>query len=151
MKIRKARLTDVPVIVQIHRSVVRLAHGAHYSRRKIRAWVNNISESNCKKQIIQDRILIAEVKKSLIGFVHFDNNGTIYELYFVRKFWNKGYGSILLDRAETSILRAGAHRVTLNASINSERFYVKKGYRRRKFLQFGPEKISLVLMSKALD
>ena len=93
------------------------------------------------------------------GFLQFQMNAFSNWFFeepfgFIREFWvapgyrRRGYGSLLLERAENYFLDHGAHRVLLTAGPDAVDFYLAGGYEKAPGIR---AKNQMEVLVKALD
>ncbi|WP_224365717.1 GNAT family N-acetyltransferase [Hyalangium versicolor] len=129
LSLRPATPGDRPALWRIHsRSVEALCEGA-YSPREIQTWVELLRPEGYLRPEQPRTVLVAERGRHLVGFGQLDAFlGELEALYVVPEEAGCGVGSVLLASLEELAWRAGARGMSLDASLNAERFYQARGY-----------------------
>lgn len=152
LTLRPASEADRDALWRLHsRSVAALCRGA-YSSLEVRTWVELLRPEGYLRPEQPRTVLVAERGRHLVGFGQLDpRQGELEALYVAPEEAGHGVGSALLSALETLAWRAGAHGVSLDASLNAETFYRTRGYVRLHAAQrvLTPEvQLSCVRMQK---
>jgi putative acetyltransferase len=127
VRLRPAREADRQALWGIHsRSVKELCRGA-YSSREIATWVALLRPERYLRP--GQVVLVAEHARLLVGFAQFNPPaGELEALYVLPEAAGAGVGSALLGAVEAQALEAGVVRLRLDASLNAQAFYERRGY-----------------------
>ena len=124
---RKATPADIPAMFAVRRdSILGLAPNGMSTAQSV-AWASRLTLDEFSKRIVSTEFWVAEVDRVVIGWVGI-RDGEICGLYIDPQVANRGIGSALLRLAEGSMLVAGVATIRLDASWNSEVFYLRQGY-----------------------
>jgi len=128
--IRKARKDE-------YKKIYNLVKEAFYDYRRGK---DNPSLVETPEDVLSDinnnTVLILEIKNEIAGSVRLEKKDT--EKYYLKKFaispdfQGQGFGSILIDKAESIIKKAGGVSVYLHSSIEEKdllKFYKNRGFK----------------------
>lgn len=129
LSLRPAVEGDRRALWRLHsRSVAALCQGS-YSSREVRTWVELLRPEGYLRPEQPRTVLVAERGQHLVGFGQLEPVlGELEALYVAPEEAGQGVGSALLASLEALAWRAGAQRVSLDASLNAEAFYRARGY-----------------------
>lgn len=136
LSLRPATEADRGALWRLHaRSVETLCQGA-YSAREVRTWVDLLRPDGYLRPEQPRTVLVAERGSFLVGFGQLDLLlGELEALYVAPEEAGNGVGSQLLSSLEAMAWKAGAMRMSLDASLNAEPFYRARGYTRLHMAQ----------------
>ncbi|HVG57713.1 MAG TPA: GNAT family N-acetyltransferase [Hyalangium sp.] len=136
LSLRLATEADRGALWRLHsRSVETLCQGA-YSAREVRTWVDLLRPDGYLRPEQPRTVLVAERGSFLVGFGQLDLLlGELEALYVAPEEAGNGVGSQLLSSLEAMAWKAGAMRMSLDASLNAESFYRARGYARLHMAQ----------------
>lgn len=127
MAYRRANSLDVAALESIRRrailELVMPAAGEAYALD----WIDSTVPERVKRAINSNEVWVADTDGDIAGWIEIEGN-RIAALYVQPDVAGRGVGSGLLEHAENQIRSHGFHRVTLEASLNAERFYEHRGY-----------------------
>jgi GNAT superfamily N-acetyltransferase len=121
--IRPARTSDGPELFEIRRSAILAAAPRSIARR----WADAHPSEWILDVLAQRRVWVFESPSGVVGWVSATDN-QVDALYTQPKCLGQGIGSALLAFAEGQLHALGFASVVLNASLNAEAFYRRRGY-----------------------
>jgi putative acetyltransferase len=125
--IRPAYVPDAERLLEIRRrAILELAVPA-LSSGQAQAWAARRDLAWMTTVISTNPLWVADLDGVIVGWVALDANRVI-GLYVDPSYSCRGFGSRLLATAEGELSSSGARTVTLEASWNSEEFYLRRGY-----------------------
>jgi GNAT superfamily N-acetyltransferase len=129
LSLRLAVEGDRHALWRIHsRSVAALCQGS-YSSCEVRTWIELLRPEGYLRPEQPRTVLVAERGRHLVGFGQLEPvQGELEALYVAPEEAGHGVGSALLSSLEALAWRAGALRMSLDASLNAEAFYRARGY-----------------------
>lgn len=128
MQIRRATIEDEQALAGIRlRSILALA-APTMSQQEAGRWANGIAEDRVLRALREHEVWVA-VEGTAIGWVEIDGD-RVAALYVSPQVARRGVGTLLLQRAETTIRHAGHSVARLDASRNALGFYERRGYHR---------------------
>jgi putative acetyltransferase len=126
--IRSADPMDADQLLAIRREAI-MALAEEYGRVTAERWATAAHPDRAAKAIVINRVWVAEFGSKVVGWVEV-GGATIVSLYVTPAAACLGVGSSLLTQAEREIRDAGGSIAYLDASLNAEAFYARRGYRR---------------------
>ena len=128
--IRKAKIDDVGVIVELHRKAVEEINSDFYSPKAIKEWLKDISEENVKHQFQNSSWIVAKTNNKLVGFGQYSvDGGEIYQINIDPKYVKQGVGRKLYEHMENTFENRGIEKISLNSTLNAIEFYKKLGFK----------------------
>jgi GNAT superfamily N-acetyltransferase len=129
--IRRAVITDMDAIFQVHTTTVQGIAQQYYSPAQIAVWSGRKSPEIYATNL-SNKIVIVDGEACIVrGFGQLDlTTSTIEAVYVAPVCLRHGVGSRLLAALESIASASGAVSVTLDASLNSVPFYENAGYSR---------------------
>jgi GNAT superfamily N-acetyltransferase len=127
--IRRATDADAPAILQVRVNSVRNLRGTLYTPQQIEAWVGRRgAESYVHAMEHGEVFFVADLQGQIVGFssVH---GSRLCAVYVHSDHARKKVGSALLGVAEQFAVENGCRELAMDASTNSEMFYLHHGYR----------------------
>lgn len=153
MEIRKARSQNIPAIVRVHKSCVRIINATVYSAPAISAWLKQIKSDSVKKQFHNSKWVVLTRAARVIGFAQYSTEDKeLYQINITPRYANKGLGKLVYAYIEREFMKHKAKMIELNATLNAVPFYKKLGFRKVKTISFklGSSKIRMIQMKKQL-
>lgn len=138
MKIRMATASDIDCFMAVvETSILALCREA-YTQQQIDALLQQYPGPNLYKKWLTERILIvAENEGGIIGFAQLDpDSASIEAVHVLPAYTHRGIGRRLLNEIENIAAQRGLAKISLDSSLNAERFYAKCGYLRKGSSQF---------------
>jgi ribosomal protein S18 acetylase RimI-like enzyme len=78
---------------------------------------------------VEEILFVAEVQSLIAGFASIvPKSSELRAVYVDPKFGRRGVGKALLARVESEARERGLIRLTMNASLSAEEFYLSQGY-----------------------
>lgn len=136
MRIREAEVKDSEEITKLHKRTVKEINGRDYQEETIKEWIENITKENTEKEIEQTNFYIAEEQGRIIGFVNFNEERTIYQIYVSPDHLDKGIGTKLLEKAEKEAREKGIKKIKGNSTLTAQKFFQKKGYKLKREIEY---------------
>ena len=128
--IRKAKIDDVGVIVELHRKAVEEINSDFYSPKAIKEWLKDISEENVKHQFQNSSWIVAKTNNKLVGFGQYSvDGGEIYQINIDPKYVKQGVGRKLYEHMENTFENRKIEKISLNSTLNAIEFYKKLGFK----------------------
>jgi putative acetyltransferase len=129
VRVRAALAGDVPAIWRVHNESIRELCGERYGPEEIAAWIAFRPPDAYLHALASRALFVAELQGAIVGFGQLDPaRAEIEACYVAPKAVRSGIGSALLARMEDEARRRGHRIIRLNATLNAEKFYAKKGY-----------------------
>jgi putative acetyltransferase len=159
MIVRAARPADAEAIVHIHYAAVQAIPLELYSVEVKEAWSRCPDEARfewMRKVITQaeELVVVADEGSGILGFGVADPRlCELRALYVHPMLAGRGIGRALLQELESVCMERGIRRLSVNASLNAERFYRGNGYRslqRDTFILSPEHRMACVKMEKDL-
>ena len=130
--VRPLRDDEARLYLEIHERAIRGLAAKHYSPADIAGWVVPTTDEslrwlalNAGRQIR----LVAELDGRPVGIGAFEpERSYMRAVYVAPEGARRGCGSALVREIERIARDRGVTRLTLNASLNAERFYAAVGY-----------------------
>jgi GNAT superfamily N-acetyltransferase len=124
---RAAKVGDQEKVFSIHVCSVNSLCRSAYAPEIIERWFEDRLADYYIPALEAGHILFAILNEREIGFVE-ARSGEIVDLFVLPEVAGRGIGKALLERGLTMALGAGAHRVCIEATINSIEFYRRAGF-----------------------
>ena len=127
LSFRTARLADVPSVWHLRReSILELApRGMKLAQAE--TWAAKLTIQEMEQRFLETEIWVAEADDIVIGWIALRND-YIDGLYIDPRFARRGVGTQLLCLAERLMSERAIQIVRLEASLNAEQFYSRRGY-----------------------
>src|SRR3990167_4362865 len=99
-RMQKAKTSDIPSIVKIHRYCVSEVNSRFYSPAIITEWLKDISKEDVLSQFRKSSWIIAKTKKGqTIGFGQYSlKTGEIFQINVLPLYQKQGFGKALYQR-----------------------------------------------------
>jgi putative acetyltransferase len=144
---------DTPILAAIFIAAIEELTGEDYNEAQQQAWVSAADdEEQFGKRLASELTLIATLQNSPVGFASLKGADHIDMLYVHPGAAGQGVASMLCDALEKLAAGRGAKSLTVEASDNAERFFLKRGYigQRRNTVTVNGEWLANTTMQKAL-
>jgi GNAT superfamily N-acetyltransferase len=146
---RAARHNDAETVFNITQASIRGLAGTSYSPAQLENWMGQRTPAFYEELIAKGRMTICLHDGVAVGFVDAEP-GEVTRLFVLPEFARSGVGRRLLDIGITQARLGHAGSIKLEATINAEGFYRKRGFRsvgRGRFSHgLGGEPIEIVHM-----
>lgn len=135
--LRRAELTDAEKIYTVHTQAILELCSSMYSKETVEQWAARQHPNQYIPFIENQEITLAiSPEGEVVGFVHLivgnrhDSSDTcqVKGLFVSPKWARKGVGTVLLRHIEDQARLGGYINVSLQASLNAKKFYIKMGY-----------------------
>ena len=132
MSIRLAREGDLDLVEQITHRTIREIYPRYYPEGAVAFFLHHHREENIKNDLANRRVFLClDPERRAVGTVTVRGN-EICRLFVLPQYQGGGYGSELLEFAETEI--AGRYdEIILSASLPAKDIYLKRGYQALEF------------------
>ena len=131
VRVRLGVAADVPCVWRVHNESIRQLCRERYASEEIEAWIAFRPPETYLASIASEALFVAEQQYAVVGFGQLDPaRGEIAACYVAPDAVGSGIGSALLARMEEEARRRGHRIVHLNSTLNAEKFYAGRGYRR---------------------
>ena len=132
--IRKAAVGDAQGIVEAHRAAILEKAKTHYDEKIIEAWAPEVTPDRVSRMIDhitneQVYTVVAESGGQIIGFGQMNVGENRLGAVYVRKSAFGGVGGKILQHLIQTARERGARFLTMDASLNSELFYNRFGFK----------------------
>lgn len=128
--IRLAEMKDVKSVLQITRDTISEIYSHYYPEGVVDFFLKHHSRENILSDIESGVIWLLEEDGCLIGTVSIKENA-VHRLFVLPEYQFRGYGSQLMDFAETKIGEKFSH-IHIDSSLAAKEMYLKRGYREKK-------------------
>ena len=128
--IRYAELSDIPDLINVFESSIRLVARAHYSEAEIEEWLqtkNNITR--WQNAIKEQDVLLAHVSNKVVGFGSLKEHCYIDFLYVDGHHQKRGIAQTILDALITNARKVGVSIITSDVSITARPFFERNGFK----------------------
>jgi len=125
--LRKAALIDVPRLWQLRRdSIIELAPGS-MAIAQAKAWAAALTLAGMEQRFLETEIWVGETDGIIAGWIAMRED-YIDGLYTDPRYKRQSVATQLLCLAERLMSERAIHIVRLEASLNAEHFYLRRGY-----------------------
>jgi ribosomal protein S18 acetylase RimI-like enzyme len=127
MHVRRATLIDVPRLWQLRRdSIIELApEGMAIGQAE--AWATKLTVAGMEQRFLETEIWVGETDGIIAGWIAMRDD-YIDGLYTDPRYSRQSVGTQLLSLAERLMSERAIPIIRLEASLNSEHFYLRRGY-----------------------
>lgn len=126
--IRDARLEDTQPIFQIQLKALKSLNAKDYTAEQIKALINHKQDYHSRGQGWGDRVLVAEVDSTVVGFAALARN-RVNALFVHPQYVRRRIGSRLMDALEESVKSRNFRKMVVLSSLTAHPFYSACGYR----------------------
>jgi putative acetyltransferase len=144
---------DTPVLAAIFVAAIEELTGDDYSEAQQQAWAGAADdEEQFGKRLASELTLIATLQNSPVGFASLKGTDHIDMLYVHPGAVGQGVATMLCDALEKLAGGRGAKSLNVDASDNSQEFFLKRGYvgKQRNTVTVNGEWLANTTMQKAL-
>jgi putative acetyltransferase len=129
MKIRKFKETDLAQVCELYRNTTILVNGKDYTDEQVRRWASYADDTKqWLKRIHGLYILVAEIKKTIVGFGEIRADGYIDYFYMHHDYLGKGIGTKICKGLENYAIQNKAVKLFANVSKTACGFFRKMGF-----------------------
>ena len=128
--IRIAKMTDLEKVLQITRSTIAEVYSHYYAEGVVDFFLQHHSRENVLSDIEKSIVWLLEIDDCPVGTVTIKENA-VNRLFVLPEYQSRGYGSQLMDFAETKIAEKFSH-VHIDSSLAAKEMYLKRGYKETK-------------------
>ena len=127
LRLRKATLIDVPHLWQLRRdSIIELApEGMAIAQAE--AWAATLTVTGMEQRFLETEIWVGETDGIIAGWIAMRED-YIDGLYTDPRYARQSVGTRLLCLAERLMSERAIQIIRLEASLNAEQFYLRRGY-----------------------
>jgi GNAT superfamily N-acetyltransferase len=125
--LRPATADLIECLFEIHRDAVTNGCRSHYSDDQISRWFEGRSPRIYLDAIESQAIWIAEMDRNILGFTEYWP-GSVSMLFVRSEAAGMGVGALLLDFAVTAARQDHDGNITVEATLNAQKFYEKHGF-----------------------
>ena len=119
MEIRQASSGDVPVVKSIVETTIRTVYPHYYPAGAVQLFLDHHCEEHIAADLFSGRVFLLYEANAAVGTVTLNGN-EICRLFVLPELQRKGYGTALLDFAESEVLRY-TDTICLDASLPGTR------------------------------
>ena len=126
MKFIKATLEDFDIVKNIVHTTIRTIYPHYYPMGVIDFFLNHHSDSNIRRGIETETVLLMEVEGVIVGTGSVHDN-EIGRMFVLPGFQGLGYGTSLMKELEDIIAKEYS-KILLHSSLPAYSLYIKLGY-----------------------
>jgi len=132
MNIRLATERDIDQFRRVIEASILVLCADDYNPQQLAALLKQYPGPKLYRQWLRSRVLIvAKNDTGVVGFAQFDpDTASIEAVHVDPEYTHCGIGRGMVNEIETIARQRGIHQITLDASINADKFYAKCGYTR---------------------
>lgn len=130
MMIRIAEIKDLENILQITRDTISVVYSHYYAKGVVDFFLEHHSRENVLSDIENGIVWLLEDDGSMVGTVTIEENA-VKRLFVLPEYQSHGYGSQLMDFAESKITEKFSY-VHVDSSLAAKEMYLKRGYKEKK-------------------
>lgn len=127
---RLAEMTDLESILQITKNTISEIYSHYYAKGVVDFFLQHHSRENVVADIEKGIVWLLEVDDRPVGTVTIKENA-VNRLFVLPQYQSHGYGSQLMDFAETKIAEK-FNDVRIDSSLAAKEMYLKRGYKEKK-------------------
>lgn len=128
--IRLAKRQDLEHVLRITHDTITEIYSHYYAKGVVAFFLQHHSRENVLADIEKEIVWLLEEEGILLGTVTVKENA-VNRLFVLPQYQHRGYGSHLMDFAETKIAENYSH-VHIDSSLAAKEMYLKRGYREKK-------------------
>ena len=128
--IRLAEMKDLESVFKITRDTISEIYFHYYAKGVVDFFLKHHSRENILSDIENGHVWLLEEGGRLIGTVSIKENA-INRLFVLPEYQFRGYGSYLMDFAETKIGEKFNY-IHIDSSLAAKEMYLRRGYREKK-------------------
>lgn len=127
--IRIAQVKDLECILLITRDTISEIYSHYYAKGVVDFFLKHHSRENILSDINNQIVWVLEEDESVVGTVTVKGNA-VYRLFVLPKYQSNGYGSKLMDFAESKIAEKFSN-IHIDSSLPAKEMYLKRGYKEK--------------------
>ena len=129
LTVRAATLADLDAIRVVHTSAIQATCASSYSPAQLTAWLAHLTPERYRQSFDEGGQIVALQDGIVVGFgkLHLAS-ATVNAVYVAPTAQGIGVGRMLLQSLEATAVQTGVDLLTLNATLNAERFYQTAGW-----------------------
>ena len=127
--LKDATERDIPAMHELRSSAILAVNRFYYSEELLAGWATELIPN----VFAPERFRVAVANDGMICGLLNCKDRVLSELYTHPEHQSRGIATMLLNEFEFNIALSGIQNVTLTASLNSEAFYAKRGWRTLEF------------------
>jgi putative acetyltransferase len=127
LRTRKATVTDVPRMWELRRDSILTLAPRGMTMAQAETWANSMAVEGMEQRFRDAEVWVAEVDDRIAGWIALRGD-YIDGLYTDPRFVERGIGTDLVALAEALMRERGIHIIRLEASVNAEQFYLRRGF-----------------------
>ena len=127
LRTRKATVTDVPRMWELRRDSILTLAPRGMALAQAATWANSMAVEGMEQRFRDAEVWVAEVDDTIAGWIALRGD-YIDGLYMDPRFVERGIGTELVALAEALMRERGIQIIRLEASINAEQFYLRRGF-----------------------
>lgn len=131
MSIRKAEIVDLNIVKNITAETIKAIYPKYYPKGAVDFFIKYHNKGNIAIDIEARDVFILEIDKMAIGTVTIKENA-INRLFILPKYQKRGYGSVLMNFSEKSILEK-FKKIRIDASLPAKQIYLRRGYKQTEY------------------
>lgn len=128
--IRIALISDLESVLQITHDTISEIYAHYYAGGVVDFFLKHHSRDNVISDIENGIVWLLEKEGCTVGTVTIKENA-VYRLFILPGYQSRGYGSQLMDFAETKIAEQFSY-VHIDSSLAAKEMYLKRGYHEKK-------------------
>lgn len=128
IKIRKAKLGDLPEILQLFSETIKNTCKNDYTPEQIAVWVSSVENEERWIGLLESQyFLVAEIDSIIAGFGSLENGNYLDFMYVSKDFLRHGVAHTIFNHLEKEAKRLG-HFEMSDVSITAHPFFEKMGF-----------------------
>ena len=127
LRTRKATVTDVPRMWELRRDSILTLAPRGMTLAQAETWANSMALEGMEQRFRDAEVWVAEADDTIAGWIALRGD-YIDGLYTDPRFVERGIGTELVALAEALMRGRGIQIIRLEASINAEQFYLRRGF-----------------------
>jgi predicted N-acetyltransferase YhbS len=132
MRIRNYREEDSLQTADCIRRSLNAATSNHYPQEVLRNLKEHYSAKNLRKGENEPWRLVAVENEQVIGTISLTRDGWIRGLFVHPKYFARGVGGNLLEKAEKLAQKKGFEKLRVHSAVNAFEFYKMHGYKKAR-------------------
>lgn len=128
--IRLAEIADMENVLQITRDTISEIYSHYYAKGVVDFFLKHHSRENVLSDIEKGIVWLLEEDGCMVGTVTVKENA-VNRLFVLPEYQSRGYGSQLMDFAETKIAEKYSN-IHIDSSLAAKEMYLKRGYQEKK-------------------
>lgn len=128
--IRLAEIADLDGVLQITEGTISEIYSHYYAKGVVDFFLKHHSRENVLSDIEKGMVWLLEEDGCMVGTVTVKENA-VKRLFVLPEYQSHGYGSQLMDFAETKIAEKYSN-IHIDSSLAAKEMYLKRGYQEKK-------------------